>query len=141
MLLDPIAKKARFLSVVVTAIGLAEVVEAAPIRAEALAADRRHRGRWPAVTARAVAPLPDLVELAVPLLAPGGCLIAWKRGEIGDELAAAGRALDALGGGSFAVRDVPVNGLDGHRLVVVTARGRVPAIYPRDPATRRRRPL
>ena len=42
-----------------------------PVRAEALAADRRHRGRWPAVTARAVAPLPELVELAVPLLAPG----------------------------------------------------------------------
>ena len=93
------------------------------------------------MTARAVAPLPDLVELAVPLLAPGGCLIAWKRGEIGGELAAAGRALDALGGGSIAVRDVPVSGLDGHRLVVVTARGDVPAIYPRDPATRRRRPL
>ena len=42
----------------------------------------RHRGRWPAVVARAVAPLPELVELAVPLLAPGGCLVAWKRGDI-----------------------------------------------------------
>ena len=141
LLLDPIAKKTRFLSAVAAAIGLAEVVEAAPLRAEALAADRRHRGRWPAVLARAVAPLPELVELAVPLLLPGGCLIAWKRGEIGDELAAARRALDVLGGGSIAVRDVLVTGLDGHRLVVVTARGDVPAIYPRDPATRRRRPL
>lgn len=140
LLLDPIAKKARFLAVVAEAIGLADTVEAAPVRAEALAADRRHRGRWPAVTARAVAPLPDLVELAVPLLASGGCLIAWKRGDIEVELAASARALDALGGGSIEVRDVAVEGLDGHRLVVVTARGGVPSAYPRDPATRRRRP-
>ena len=141
LLLDPVAKKARFLAVVAAAIGLAESVEAAPVRAEALAADRRHRGRWPAVTARAVAPLPELIELAVPLLAPDGCLVAWKRGGIDDELAAADRALDALGGGSITVREVAVAGLDGHRLVVVTARGDVPAVYPRDPATRRRRPL
>ncbi len=71
LLVEPIAKKARFLSVVVEATGLAATVEAAPVRAEALAADPRHRGRWPAVTARAVAGLADLVELAVPLLAPG----------------------------------------------------------------------
>ena len=141
LLLDPIAKKARFLAVAVAATALADSVEPAAVRAETLAADVRHRGRWPAVTARAVAPLPELVELAVPLLAPGGCLIAWKRGDIGAELAAADRALDALGGGSISVRDVAVDGLDGHRLVVVTARGDVPAIYPRDTATRRRRPL
>jgi 16S rRNA (guanine527-N7)-methyltransferase len=140
LLLEPVAKKARFLSAAIAATGLAGNVEAAPVRAEALAADRRHRGRWPAVTARAVAPLPELVELAVPLLAPGGRLIAWKRGDIATELAAADRALAALGGGSMDVRDVFVASLDGHRLVVVTARGDVPGIYPRDPATRRRRP-
>ena len=46
----------------------------------------------------------------------------------------------ADGGGSIDVRDVPVPGLDGHRLVVVIARGGAPDAYPRDPATRRRRP-
>jgi len=116
------------------------VVEAAPVRAEALAADRRHRGRWPAVTARAVADLAQLVELALPLLAPGGVLVAWKRGDIASEWAAAGRAVAALGGGSLRVRDVAVPGLDGHRLVIATADGPVPGIYPRDPAARKRRP-
>jgi 16S rRNA (guanine527-N7)-methyltransferase len=140
LLLEPVAKKARFLSAVVAATGLEGTIEAAAVRAEALATDRRHRGRWPAVTARAVAPLSELVELAVPLLAAGGRLIAWKRGDIADEVAAAERALAALGGGSIDIRSVSVSGLDGHRLVVVTARGDVPAIYPRDPGTRRRRP-
>ena len=140
LLLEPIAKKARFLSVVGAATGLADTVEAAAVRAEALAQDPRHRGRWPAVVARAVAPLPELVELAVPLLARGGCLVAWKRGEIAEELAAAEHAIDALGGGTIEVRDTSVAGLDGHRLVIVTRLGEVPATYPRDPGTRRRRP-
>lgn len=140
LLLEPVAKKARFLSVVAEATGLTATVEAAAIRAEALAAERQHRGRWPAVTARAVGSLADLVELAFPLLAPGGCLIAWKRGDLDEELAAAERAIAALGRGSISIRDVTVPGLEGHRLVVATTRGDVPAGYPRDPATRKRRP-
>ena len=140
LLLEPVAKKAGFLSAVASATGLGDTVEAAPVRAEALAADRRHRGRWPGVTVRAVAALAELIELAFPLLEPGGALIAWKRGVIDGELAAADRAIDALGGGSLDVRPVTVDGLHGHRLVVVTSRGRVPAGYPRDPASRKRRP-
>jgi 16S rRNA (guanine527-N7)-methyltransferase len=105
-----------------------------------LAADRRHRGRWPGVTARAVAGLAELVELVFPLLEPGGALIAWKRGGIDGEVAAAERAIDALGGGSLEIRRITVDGLHGHRLVVVTSRGRVPAGYPRDPGSRKRRP-
>ncbi|MEO8570803.1 MAG: 16S rRNA (guanine(527)-N(7))-methyltransferase RsmG [Chloroflexota bacterium] len=140
LLLEPVAKKAGFLSVVAAATGLAGSVEAAPVRAEALAADRRHRGRWPAVTARAVVSLADLIELAFPLLEPGGHLVAWKRGDLADELAAAERALTALGGGSLEVRPVGVGGLAGHCLVVATARGPAPSDYPRDPGVRRRRP-
>jgi len=140
LLLEPIAKKAGFLSVVAAATGLEDTVEAAPVRAEALAADSRHRGRWPAVTARAVASLADLVELAFPLLGPGGCLVAWKRGDISPELAAADRAIAALGGGALEVHEVVVPGLDGHKLVIATAHGRSPVAYPRDPATRKRRP-
>ena len=140
LLLEPIAKKAAFLSVVAAATGLTDTVEAAPVRAEALAADGRHRGRWSAVTARAVASLAELVELAFPLLAPGGCLVAWKRGDLGPELAAAERAIAGLGGGSLEIRPVEVAGLGDHRLVVATTRGRVPSAYPREPATRKRRP-
>ena len=140
LLLEPIAKKAGFLSVVAAATGLAQTVEAAPVRAEALATDARHRGRWPAVTARAVATLDELVELAFPLLAPGGHLVAWKRGDLAPELAAAERAIDALGGGSLEVHRVGIDGLEGHCLIVVSARGRVPSSYPRDPGTRKRRP-
>ncbi len=140
LLVEPIRKKANFLSVVTAATGLGSTVEAAPIRVEALASDSRHRGRWPAVVARAVASLGELAELAVPLLAPGGILIAWKRGEIGREWSGAERAVAALGGGTLERLAVEVPGLEGHVLVVLTARGRASDAYPRDPGIRRRGP-
>ncbi len=140
LLVDPIGKKVRFLEAVIGATALSASVEAAAIRSEALAADPQHRGRWPAVTARAVAPLAELVELAFPLLAPGGILVAWKRGDLVDEVAAARRAMTALGGGTLEGEPVLVPGLEGHVLVIVTRRGRVPDAYPRDPGARQRRP-
>jgi 16S rRNA (guanine527-N7)-methyltransferase len=139
-LVEATAKKARFLTVAAEAMGLVPRVTVVAERAEALARDPAQRARWPAITVRAVAAMAELVELAVPLLEPGGDLIAWKRGEIRAELDAAARAIDALGGGALAVHDVPVEGLVGHRLVVATTNGDVPASYPRDPAARRRRP-
>ena len=140
VLVEPIAKKARFLATAIAATGLAGEVETAAVRAEALAGDARHRGRWPLVTARAVASLAELVELAFPLLAPGGRLVAWKRGDLEAELVAANRAIAELGGGTIAVRAVDVEGLRDPRLVIATARSAAPATYPRDPAARRRRP-
>ena len=140
LLAEPIGKKADFLRTAIAATGLDGVAEAATVRAEALAGDARHRGRWPAVTARAVANLADLVELSFPLLAPGGVLVAWKRGDLAGELAAAERAVHAMGGGRLDVHPVVVPGLEGHQLVVAHAGGRVPATFPRDPAARKRRP-
>jgi len=140
LLVEPIGKKVRFLETVIAATGLDATVEAAAVRAEALAADPEHRGQWPAVLARAVASLPELIELAFPLLAPGGCLIAWKRGALADEVTAAQRAMNALGGGSLEGVPVDLPGLEGHVLVVVTRRGHVPSAYPRDPGARRRKP-
>jgi 16S rRNA (guanine527-N7)-methyltransferase len=139
-LLEPIGKKAAFLRAAVTATGLAGRVSVITDRAEGLASDPARRGTWSVVTARAVASTADLVELAFPLLAPGGVLVAWKRGDLADELAAAARATDALGGGAIEVHDVAVDDLRDHRLVRVTRTGRVPEGYPRDPAARRRRP-
>jgi 16S rRNA (guanine527-N7)-methyltransferase len=139
-LLEPIAKKGRFLATAVEATGLASRVSVITARAEDLARDRGQRGAWPAVTARAVGSTAELVELAFPLMTEGGVLIAWKRGAFEAELEAARRAIDALGGGTLEVDDQPVHGLAGHRLVVATRTGSVPAAYPREPAVRRRRP-
>ena len=141
-LLEPVHKKARFLMTVAAATGLTDRLRVEERRAEDVARSAIGRAGWDVVTARAVASLGDLVELAFPLLGPGGSLIAWKRGDLTGELAAGRRAIEGLGGGDIRVIAVSVPGLDGHRLVIATrpASGDVPGAFPRDPAARKRRP-
>jgi 16S rRNA (guanine527-N7)-methyltransferase len=142
-LVESIGRKASFLSAAAEVV-MSRVpelrVEVAAVRAEDLASDPDQRDRWPAVTARAVAPLGELAELAFPLLEPGGVLVAWKRGDLEGELASGRRAVAALGGGSQDVVSVDLPGLEGHRLVVATRGGTVPTRFPRDPRCRKRRP-
>ena len=142
LLVDSIAKKAAFLEVAVAAAGVADRVAVAAVRAEDLAADRVHREHWPAVTVRAVASLPELVELAFPLLVPGGLLLAWKRRGIDTERERSLRAVAALGGGSVEVVPLPapLPELGGHVLVAVRKGGPTERDWPRPPAERKRRP-
>lgn len=140
LLVDSVAKKARFLTTVTAALGIDERVTVAAIRAEALAADARQRGAWPAVVVRAVASLAELAELAFPLLGPNGLLVAWKRLPLDVELARAAPALAAVGGGSPRIVPSGVPGLEDHVLVVVPRVRPTPAGYPRPPAERARRP-
>ena len=140
LLVDSIGKKARFLATAVGGLGLGERVAVAAERAETLAADPRQRGRWPAVTARAVAALGDLIELAFPLLAPGGVLVAWKRSELGQERDRALPALAALGGGTILVVEAAPPAPAGHVLVVCRKEGRTTSAWPRSPAERARHP-
>ena len=120
LLVESVGKKAAFLGTAVRALNLSDRVAVANDRAENLAAPGRERERWDAVLARAVAALPVLVELAMPLLTSGGTLIAWKRGAIDDELAAGRRALVGLGGGDLSVVPTTVSGLEDHFLVVAS---------------------
>lgn len=76
-LIESIGKKARFLDVVTAASGLAPRLRVAHARAEELA--RGGGVRFDVITARAVAPLGELIRLAAPLLTPTGSLLAWKR--------------------------------------------------------------
>jgi 16S rRNA (guanine527-N7)-methyltransferase len=140
LLVDSVGKKVRFLQTVIEASGLAGRVAAVARRSEALARGR-DREAWPVVTVRAVASLAELVELGLPLVAPGGVLVAWKRAPVDDELEAARPALAALRAGPVEVVASGIPGLDAHRLVVVARDGDIDPRFPRDPAERRRRPL
>jgi 16S rRNA (guanine527-N7)-methyltransferase len=141
LLVDSVGKKIQFLRTVIKATGLERRVAAEAERAEAIARDPRDRESWPAVTARAVTSLTELIELGLPLLAPGGVLVAWKRGPVREELDGAAGALRALRADRPQVVPAGVPGLDGHCLVIVPRGGPIDVRFPRDPAERRRRPL
>jgi 16S rRNA (guanine527-N7)-methyltransferase len=141
LLIESVAKKARFLAVAVDTAGIGDRVAIVADRAEAVAADARHRGRWQAVVARAVAELSELSELSLPLMRLGGILVAWKRRPLDEELDRAEQALHQLGGRIASVERVSVPGLEDHVLVVIEKVAETRPEFPRDPAARRRHPL
>lgn len=116
-LIESIGKKARFLEAVTAASGLAPRLHVAHARAEDLA--EGGGVRFDVITARAIAPLGELIRLAVPILTPTGSLLAWKRaGKDWDvELSSASSFI-----GSSAIEVIPVNvaALEGALLVRVT---------------------
>ena len=141
LLVESIGKKARFLAAVAEALDLSDRVQVAATRAETLAADPHHRGRWPAVVARAVCDVTELAELSLPLLVVGGALLAWTKSTLDGELDEAERAVRSIGGQVVAVEPVTVPGLEDHVLLVIEKVTHTPAEFPRDPAARRSRPL
>jgi 16S rRNA (guanine527-N7)-methyltransferase len=119
-LVESVAKKARFLETAVGASGLGQRVAVVNARAEALRPGDGSNVPVEAVCVRAVADLGALAGLAAPLLAPGGWLVAWKRGDVAAEIAAAAKAIGAAGFARPEVHAVRVDGLEDHRLVVAT---------------------
>jgi 16S rRNA (guanine527-N7)-methyltransferase len=81
-LLEPLERRANFLSEVITQLGLTNL-EVVRGRAE------QHKSRYQLVTARAVAPLPKLMQISWRLIAPGGKLLALKGESAESELATA----------------------------------------------------
>lgn len=111
-LVESNGKKARFLREVVRSLGLgnAHVVES---RIEAFDAP----GTFDAITARALATLPLIVQLGGHLLKPGGTLLAMKGLVPGDEIAALPPGWRLL-----EVRPLTVPGLAAERHLVVVGR-------------------
>lgn len=91
-LLEPLQRRATFLLEVVAALGLARV-RVVRARAE----DSTGAIGVDVVTARAVAPLSRLAGWCLPLLRPGGSLIALKGSQAAGELAGAADELRRLG--------------------------------------------
>ena len=140
LLVDSVRKKADALRAFVEALGIGNV-EVVAERAEVLGRDPSHRESHDVVAARACAPLPVLAEYALPLLAVGGTLVAWKGPITDDELRAGSAAASACGGGAPSVHPSGFAELGDHRLVVIAKESPTPERYPRRPGEPGRRPL
>ncbi len=139
-LIESIAKKARFLEQAAAALGLNLTVVNA--RAEDAGRASEHRAGYDLVTARAVAALPTLVELTLPLARVGGLIVLPKGPRAPQEVAAAARAIDLLGGELVDVASVTIPGVEEIRTVVVIRKtAPTPATYPRRAGLPGRKPL
>lgn len=94
ILLEPLLRRSTFLDEVVADLALPRVQV---VRARAQEFAQTAPGTATAVTARAVAPLERLAQWAVPLLAPGGRLVALKGESAADEVASSTQALARRG--------------------------------------------
>jgi 16S rRNA (guanine527-N7)-methyltransferase len=136
-LLESTAKKTAFLEEVVSRLALTGV-SVVTDRAENAGRDPAHRETYDLALARALAPLPVLVELALPFLRVGGVLAAPKGSRAAQEVAAAGPALRACGGHVLSLERLPGSFLT---LVLVQKVAPTPSTYPRRPGVPAKRPL
>ena len=138
-LLDSLNKRIDFLKGVCQELGLDDV-SCVHARAEEFAA--AHRGSFDIVTSRAVASLPLLCELCLPLVKPGGYFLSMKSVEAEDEQKAAYTAIKTLGGKVEKVADYTIPGTDvSHRLIFIKKIGETPKKYPRAFAKIKKNPL
>lgn len=138
-LLDSLNKRIDFLKGVCQELGLADVA-CVHGRAEEFAA--AHRESFDMVTSRAVASLPLLCELCLPLVKPGGTFLSMKSVDADGELQEAAKAIQVLGGKVEAVRDYTIPGTDvRHRLIFIKKIGQTPKKYPRAFAKIKKNPL
>lgn len=134
-LIEPTAKRARFLQAVSDELGL----EVTVVNRRAEEVGRKQlRERFDCVTARAVAAMGVLAEYCLPLAAVGGSFIAMKGGE---EPPPGAPALQKLGGAWRETRNFTLPDGAARRLVVVAKTAPTPPQYPRNGGVIAKRPL
>ena len=121
VLVEPLERRTRFLIEAVSELGLGGQVQIVRGRADSRDV-RRQVGLNPFVTARALAPLDRLVGWCLPLLTPGGQLLAMKGRSAQDEIDEHRAVMTAMGAQGIqllecgaAVLDEPVRVVSAYR--------------------------
>jgi 16S rRNA (guanine527-N7)-methyltransferase len=141
VLLEAVAKKAAFLRHITQKLGL-DGVEIVVGRAEEVAHEAQYREKFDLVLSRAVAPLPTVVELVLPLCALGGSFIAQKKGDTKAEISSATKAISLLGGNLREIKPLDLAEFaDERSLVVIDKVSPTPPKYPRRPGIPAKRPI
>ena len=118
-LLEPMLRRAAFLAETIGELGLTNV----RVRRDRAEQCPDLRGAFDVVTARAVAPLDRLAGWVLPLLAPGGRLLALKGAGAAAEVAAARPLLDRSGVARVVVRGYGLGIVDPPTTVVEVTTG------------------
>jgi 16S rRNA (guanine527-N7)-methyltransferase len=140
-IVDSLNKRISFLQHLVTTLGLKDVTLFHD-RAESFAKKKEHREHYDLVMARAVARMPVLAELCLPLAKIGGMFLAMKGPEVVNEIVESKKAFTTLGG--ELVRNesllLPFEESTRH-FVFIEKRKKTPNTFPRKPGTPNKQPL
>lgn len=145
--LDSTAKRIEFVKDVAMQLNLSHV---SPIvaRAEDIAHTPQNREKFDIVTARAVAALPVLAELCLPLCRVGGTFLAMKAKQAPDEILVARNAIRSCGGEictthtiSLISDSTEITDSDCRILLEIKKISQTPKIYPRHFSKITKKPL
>lgn len=140
-LVDSVAKKGRFLEIVVAELGLRNVSVLVE-RAEVLGQDPALRERFDWAVGRAVAELRVLVEYLLPLCRIGGHVLSQKGDSAIEEVEDAANASAMLGGGKPIISSIQLPDIVGTRyLIVIPKVNPTEGRYPRRAGIPAKRPL
>ena len=139
-LADSLNKRVEFLKGVVETLGIGDRVQVIWIRAEDLGRSPEHREQYDFACARAVAAMPTLAEYLLPMVKQGGHMLCWKGPSLPEELTAAQRALDILGGGKRTIDHYSTGDQEMALARIFKSRPTPPA-YPRKSGKPSKQPL
>jgi 16S rRNA (guanine527-N7)-methyltransferase len=140
-LLESTGKKTAFLQHIVDTLNLTGVT-VLTARAEEVGQRPAFREQYDVAVARAVSGLSTLAEYTLPFVKIGGLAIVQKGQHPAEEIKAAAKALEILGGQIRQVLPVTVPGLDAERhLLVMNKHKSTPKQYPRRPGLPAKKPI
>ncbi|WP_373532559.1 16S rRNA (guanine(527)-N(7))-methyltransferase RsmG [Vampirovibrio sp.] len=137
---ESVGKKANFIQEAAHALGLKNITVLS-LRSEEMARDGRYRAQFDVVTARAVATLPTLLELCMPLVKVKGRFLAMKGLNAEVELAASQKALKVLATRYSETRTFGLEKLQGSRLLVFEKTAHTQDAYPRNSGLPSKKPI
>ncbi|WP_041268051.1 16S rRNA (guanine(527)-N(7))-methyltransferase RsmG [Geobacillus genomosp. 3] len=140
-IVDSLQKRIRFLQHLAAELGLHDIALYHD-RAETFARQKEMRESFDIVTARAVARMPVLAELCLPLVKIGGTFIAMKAASASEELKEGKKAIAVLGGEVKAAETFTLPFEEGERTIIFVRKAKkTPAQYPRKPGTPSKQPI
>ncbi|MDN6162140.1 MAG: 16S rRNA (guanine(527)-N(7))-methyltransferase RsmG, partial [Atopostipes sp.] len=140
-IVDSLKKRLNFLEIVIEELQLKNV-ELHHARAEDFGQDKFYRNSFDLVTARAVARMSVLSEFCLPITKKQGVFAAMKGSQGEEELEAAEKAIQILGGKLDRVEtfELPLDA--GERSIILIEKiKKTPKKYPRQAGTPNRKPL
>lgn len=140
-IVDSLNKRISFLKHLVSTLELKDV-SLFHDRAETFAKNSQHREKYDLVIARAVARMPVLAELCLPLAKVGGVFLAMKGPEVINEIIDGKKAITILGGEVVRNENLQLPFEESERhFVFIEKRKKTPSSYPRKPGTPNKQPL
>lgn len=111
-------------------------------RAEDFCINQNNREMFDVCVSRAVARLNTLVEYCLPLIKVGGIFIAYKGGDVQEELDESIKALKILGGEIIEIKPINLpNNMGNRNLIIIKKIKHTPLKYPRNKNLPKLKPL